>query len=59
MSGEQLMTPEEQGQRARARAEQRTREAILAGRIWVCGSCGVHLWAAMVPRPESGRCDQC
>jgi hypothetical protein len=59
MSDEQPMTPEEQWQRARGRAEQRTQEAILAGRIWVCRSCGVHLWAAMIARPESGLCDQC
>ena len=59
MSHEQPMTPEEERQRARARTEQRTQEAILAGRIWVCTTCGVHLWASMIPRPESGLCDQC
>jgi hypothetical protein len=59
MSDEQSMTPEEQKQHARERAEQRTLEAILAGRIWVRLSCGVHLWAAMIPRPESDLCDQC
>lgn len=34
-------------------------EKVLSGEAWICGSCGAHIVAQYVARPDSGLCARC